>query len=208
MKMKLQHDDLAHYLAADEIIDFGYDISREVTELAYDITTYSENEIDYVKNAYEYVRDQISHSADVSGKIVTCTASEVLKAKEGICFAKSHLLAAILRSNLIPAGFCYQRLILDDDTAPQLILHGLNAVYLESLDQWIRLDARGNKPGVNAQFSTTDEQLAFPVRSEKGEEDIPVIFAKPDANVIAALKKYQSFELLWENLPAEVNQGL
>lgn len=41
----------------------------------------------------------------------------------GICFAKSHLLAALLRCKSIPAGFCYQKLILDDETAPVLIYH-------------------------------------------------------------------------------------
>ena len=80
--------------------------------------------------AYEYVRDMISHSADISADTVTCSASEVLKAGHGICFAKSHLLAAILRSKSVPAGFCYQKLILDDETAPVLIYHGLNGVYL------------------------------------------------------------------------------
>ena len=84
------------------------------------------------------------------------------------------------------------------------ILHGLNAVYIEESDKWIRLDARGNKPGVNAQFSFDDEQLAFPVRSEKGEEDIPIIFAEPDKNVISVLTESQDFETLWTNLPIEL----
>lgn len=201
MKLQPQFNDLSPYLQANNIIDFGYEISREVTELSYDITTYSENEMDYIKNAYEYVRDKISHSADMNGKIVTCSASEVLLAKEGICFAKSHLLASILRCNLIPTGFCYQRLILDDESAPYLILHGLNAVYIEQLKKWIRLDARGNKPGVDAQFSFEQEKLAFPVRVEKGEEDIPIIFASPDKNVIEALTNKKSLKDLWANLP-------
>ena len=47
-------------------------------------------------------------------------------AKEGICYAKSHLLAAILRANLFPTGFCYQRLVLDDKTDSRFVLHGLN----------------------------------------------------------------------------------
>ncbi len=55
---------------------------------------------------------QIGCSADINGKVVTCKASEVLRYKEGICNAKAHLLATILRANGIPSGFCYQRLIL------------------------------------------------------------------------------------------------
>jgi len=40
--------------------------------------------------------------------VVTCSASEVLREGTGICFAKSHLLAALLRAVGIPAGLCYQ----------------------------------------------------------------------------------------------------
>ena len=201
MQIKPQYNDLTPYLAASDIIDFDCDIIKDLT---YDITIRSENIVDFIKNAYEYVRDEISHSADIDGKVITCKVSDVLKAREGICYAKSHLLAAILRCNHIPAGFCYQRLILDDDSAPYLILHGLNAVYIEESDKWIRLDSRGNKPGVNAQFSFDDEQLAFPVRSEKGEENIPIIFAEPDKNVISVLTESQDFETLWANLPIEL----
>lgn len=198
MQLIPQYSDLKAYLESSEIIDFGYQISREITDLSYDITTYSKDEIDYIKNAYEYVRDNIAHSADIKGGIVTCSASEVLRAKEGICFAKSHLLAAILRCNLIPTGFCYQRL------TTHLILHGLNAVYIESLKRWVRLDAGGNKSAVNAQFSLDNEKLAFPVRTDKGEEDIPIVFASPDKNVITALKINKSFDSLWANLPTKL----
>ena len=151
------------------------------------------------------MRDSVSHSADIQGKTITCRASEVLMAKEGICYAKSHLLAAILRYNKIPTGFCYQRLILDDESSSYLVIHGLNAVYVDRLAKWVRLDARGNKPGVNAQFSLEQEKLAFPIRSEKGEEDIPVIFAKPDENVVRALTSSKNFETLWDNLPNKLH---
>ena len=133
--MKLQFSDLARYLEANEIIDFECRDSCEITNLALEIKANSEDEISYIKNAFEYVRDSISHSADIQGNIVTCKASEVLRTKEGICYAKSHLLAALLRCNQIPTGFCYQRLILDDETAPYLIIHGLNAVYIEKFDK-------------------------------------------------------------------------
>lgn len=202
MQIIPQYNDLKPYLEADEIIDIN---SKEIIELSSNISTYSKNEIEYIKNAYEFVRDKISHSADIQGKVVTCKASDVLRTGEGICFAKSHLLAAILRCHLIPTGFCYQRLILDDNTEPQIILHGLNAVYIESLGKWIRLDARGNKVGVNAQFSLEREKLAFPVRTEKGEEDIPIIYANPDKNVLAALTKNKDLSVLWANLPTTLS---
>ena len=169
--------------------------------LSDDLMKKSTNNIDFIKSAFEYVRDNVGHSADIKGTVVTCKASDVLKFKEGICYAKSHLLAALLRYQKIPTGFCYQRLILCDETAPYLILHGLNAVYIKELDKWIKLDPRGNKAGVDAQFSLDEEKLAFYPRAEKGEEDIPDIFATPDANVIKALTENKTLADLWANLP-------
>ncbi len=100
-------------------------------ELADTLFKKAGNELDFIRKAYEFVRDNISHSADINEDIITCTASGVLKAGHGICFAKSHLLAALLRCKSVPAGFCYQKLILDDETSPVLIYHGLNGVYIK-----------------------------------------------------------------------------
>ena len=163
MKIFPKSCDIREYLKADAVIDYN---DESVSSLADELYKQSEDNLDYIRNAYEYVRDRIPHSADVNAEEVACSASEVLKTGHGICFAKSHLFAALLRYKGIPAGFCYQKLILDDETAPELIIHGLNGVYLEDRKMWIRLDARGNKEGVNASFSITDEQLAFPVRLE------------------------------------------
>lgn len=136
--------------------------------------------------------------------MLTCSASEVLAAGHGICFAKSHLLAALLRCKSIPTGFCYQKLILDDETAPILIYHGLNGVYIKEYKMWIRLDARGNKEGVNAQFSLEREQLAFPIRAEKGEEDGFVIYPNPDVKILEKFKNNKTRTELWDDLPTEL----
>ncbi|MEM9191504.1 MAG: hypothetical protein AAGF12_20190, partial [Myxococcota bacterium] len=48
-------------------------------------------------------------------------------------------------------------------------LHGFNAVYLRGHDRWVRVDPRGNKPGVDAQFSLAEERLAFATDPSKGE---------------------------------------
>ena len=199
--MKAFSEDINEYLKCDEVIDFYY---NDVSKLADQLYSESESETEFVKMAYKYVRDMISHSADISADTVTCSASEVLKAGHGICFAKSHLLAAILRSKSVPAGFCYQKLILDDETAPVLIYHGLNGVYLREYGKWIRLDARGNKPGVNAQFSIDSEMLAFPIRPEKGEVDVPVIYADPDTEIVKTLQSYGLRSELWDNLPMKL----
>jgi transglutaminase-like putative cysteine protease len=191
-------DDISAYLKEDEVIDFNKSI---ITHLADKLYKISDSEVSYIKIVYEFVRDNISHSADINEDVITCSASEVLTARHGICFAKSHLLAALLRCKAVPTGFCYQKLILDDDTAPYLMYHGLNGVYLNEYKKWIRLDARGNKEGVNAQFSINKEQLAFPVRTEKGEEDGFIIYPDPDVKIIEKLNNNKTRTELWYNLP-------
>ncbi len=93
---------------------------------------------------------------------------------------------------------------LNDQEGTQLVLHGLNAVYLKSINQWIRLDARGNKEGINAQFSIETEKLAFNIRLEYGEVDDSLIYATPSENVIRVLKSSNSFTELIDKLPSDI----
>jgi len=129
---------------------------------------------------------------------VTWRASDVLRHKTGYCFAKSHLLVALLRANQIPAGFCYQRLSIDDRGAPYS-LHGFNAIYLPEIG-WYRTDPRGNKPGVNAQFSPPQEHLAYQPQLD-GEADFPAILAEPLAIVVTALQTYTTWDAMLPHLP-------
>lgn len=99
----------------------------------------------YAAAAYGFVRDAIPHSMDTGDPRVTWRASDVLAARTGICFAKSHALTALLRAAGIPAGLCYQRLTGSDDA--RLIVHGLVAVRLPGWDRWARQDPRGNTGG-------------------------------------------------------------
>ena len=201
MDIVLYSNTMDEYLKHDSVIDYN---NEAITELADTLFNKANNELDFIKTAYEFVRDTISHSADVNEDIVTCIASEVLNAGHGICFAKSHLLAALLRCKSVPAGFCYQKLILDDETAPVLIYHGLNGVYIKDYKKWIRLDARGNKTGVNAQFSIETEQLAFPIRPKMGEADSLIIYPDPDRKILEKLRQNKTRTELWENLPTEL----
>jgi transglutaminase-like putative cysteine protease len=142
-----------------------------------------------VKKTFEFVRDKISHSWDIQSSRITCRASEALYFKEGICYAKSNLLSAILRSRGIPVGFCYQRLTIGDTPDTGYCIHALNAVFLRSIERWVRLDARGNKVGVNAEFSLDDEKLAFLVREEYNEVDYSEIYKLPNPKTINTLKQ-------------------
>lgn len=199
--LTLYANEIEAYLRCDSVIDYD---NEAVLKLADTLFGQAENEEDFIRKTYAFVRDRIAHSADAGEDALTCAASEVLRAGHGICFAKSHLFAALLRCKAVPAGFCYQKLILDDETAPVLVYHGLNGVYLKEYRKWIRLDARGNKAGVNAQFSVETEQLAFAVRSEMGEEDDFVVYPDPDKKVVERLKKYRTRKELWKDLPVEL----
>lgn len=204
MKIVLYSDKMEDYLKQDDVIDYENEAVRKLADTLYQR---AENELEFIKTAYEFVRDHIAHSADSNEDEVTCTASEVLRAGHGICFAKSHLLASLLRCKAVPAGFCYQKLVLDDETAPVLIYHGLNGVYIKDFQKWIRLDARGNKAGVDAQFCVEKEQLAFAVRPEMGEEDGFIVYPNPDRKVLEKLRCYKTRAELWKDLPVELGYG-
>ena len=202
MKLIPEVNNLKEYLAPSQVIDYNIENIQNIAKKS--AANIENDDIHLAKTVYEYVRDEISHSFDINSDTVTCNASDVLKYKQGICYAKSHLLAAILRYLGIPTGLCYQKLIVDDTDKPWFSLHGLNAIYLKSLNKWIRVDARGNKKGVAAEFSIDTEMLAYTVREELGERDYPTIYAKANKNVIKALKHSNSREDLIKNLPPEL----
>lgn len=192
---------LNHYLLETPIINF---IHPSIKTLSDSLAQNYSDDISRTKAAFEYVRDHISHSFDISAEQVTCTASEVLEVGHGICYAKSHLLTAILRGMGISAGICYQKQqFLGKSVEPKMCLHALNAAYIASLQRWVRFDARGNKPGVNAQFSLEKEQLAFPLDFSMGEEDYAEIYAEPMPCIVAVLQEQKTCELLRAHLPQE-----
>ena len=157
------------YLCETECIDYGNLLVMEKVNI---LRAESMNSMEYVKRAYLFVRDEITHTWDIKETIVSKKASDVLRNKTGICWTKSCLLAALLRANGIPSGISYQRLTRsDEDDREGYIIHALNTVYICESDRWIRLDARGNKENVQAEFSVDQEILAFNVRPELGEID-------------------------------------
>ncbi len=186
---------MKEYLEATEIIDWQH---PDIVNLASRLARRKVDPVAIAKACFEWVRDEIKHSCDYQLNPVTCLASEVLQHRTGYCYAKSHLLAALLRANQIPAGFCYQRLSIFDDGAP-FSLHGLNAVYLPE-HGWYRMDARGNKQDVDAQFTPPREQLAFKLNFAE-EIDSDRVFAQPLDVVVQALQKYQQWDELLANLP-------
>lgn len=182
------------YLKSTDIIDWQTPaVLHHARGLAADIS----EPFKITRVCFEWVRDRIQHSGDHGADTTTCRASEVLVEGTGWCFAKSHLLAALLRSNGIPAGLCYQRLCRDDGNG--FTLHGLNAVHLPEIG-WYRIDARGNKSGVDAQFCPPEEKLAFSSQID-GEFDFPEIWPDPSPVVVECLNRHDGWEQVKANLP-------
>lgn len=188
---------MQEYLRATEIIDWHHaDImarARQLTEGC------GGDRIEIARRCFDWVRDHIQHSRDFNLNTVTLKASEVLAEGSGLCFAKAHLLAALLRANGMPAGLCYQRISLDGKGAPYY-LHGLNAVYLDGIG-WYRMDARGNsKPDVDAQCTPPLECLAYAIRVP-GEADYHEIWPDPLPVVVERLSTCKTVKAVLADLP-------
>jgi len=175
--------DSADFLASTDVVDWYH---ADVRTLAWFLAGGESDLVEVARRCFEWVRDEIRHSVDFGETTVTCAASEVLAQRTGFCYAKSHLLAALLRANGIPAGFCYQRLSIDG-VGPPFCLHGLNAVLLPA-HSWYRIDPRGNKPGVATQFTPLVERLAFSTQVP-GESTLPGIYAEPLPIVVETLRR-------------------
>jgi len=190
-----------NFLCESKYIDFSAPI---VTEKARALFGNIFDDIQKTRVAYEFVRDNIPHSFDINANIITAKASDVLLHSTGICHAKANLLAALLRSQGIPSGFCFQRLTRVNDDSKGYLVHCYNAVWLDG--HWVKLDARGNTNGKNAQFSMGEPILAFPCRSQYQEYFLPGIFAEPHAETMNVLERAVSLQDVLENLPDAVSE--
>lgn len=166
--------------------------------MALRLASNSKDDVEIAKKCFLYVRDEIRHSGDYQDDVTTYKASDVLEYKTGWCYAKSILLAALLRANNIPAGFGYQRLSCSEYLKDIYCLHGLNYIYLKGF-AWYRVDARGNKEGINATFNPPREQLAFDLAED--EFDLEKNYENPLPEVIDALKTYSSYDEMIHNFP-------
>lgn len=193
-----QENNIEEYLLFDEYVCLDDAMIQLVTSLIQD----KPNQIEQAKAIFEYVRDNIKHSADYQLNQVSIRACDVLNNGHGICYAKSNLLAAMMRYAKIPTGFCYQRLTVANDDSEGYCLHTLNAVYVNN--RWILLDARGNKKGVNAQFSLDKPKLAFLLKEQYDEKLYPTIYSKPLKCTMEILEKSTSLKYLISHLPTEI----
>lgn len=193
--VQLQSEPPSHYLGADAIIEADH---PDVVTLGQQLRDPQATDAEFARAAFDWVRDNIAHAYDAQDHRVTLTASQVLAEGVGLCYAKSNLLAAILRSQGIPTGLCYQRL---GDPEEGHVLHGLVAVRLD--DAWHRQDPRGNKDGIDAQFALGTEQLAYVIDETKGERDYPRVYVSAANEVVNALQ--DADDILTCPLPSELS---
>ena len=184
------------FLDENYYIDFSSTIIQaKAKTLFYGI----DDSVEKTKIAYEYVRDEIPHTFDIPSDIITAKASDVLLYSTGICHAKANLLAALLRAQNIPAGFCFQHLTLSSDDSLGYCVHCYNAIFTNN--RWIKVDARGNTNGINAQFSLNEPQLAFLNRSSYNEYFWNGIYSKPHLDTMLMLEKANSLQDILDNIP-------
>lgn len=183
-----------HFLRSTPIIDFHH---HTVLSLARELAVDTGDPVETGRRCFEWVRDEVRHSVDHRLNPVTCSASSVLAMRTGFCYAKSHLLVALLRANGIPAGLCYQRLRMEETGA--FFLHGLAAVFLPGAG-WYRIDPRGNRKGIDARFTPPVERLAFAIR-HPGEMDLPGVNPYPLPAIIEVLENCQTYEEVLARLP-------
>lgn len=185
----------AEFLAPCDVIDSTHSaVVAQAQRLARGV----EGNEAIARACFEFVRDNITHSGDARDDRVTCRASEVLELGTGWCFAKSHLLAALLRANGIAAGLCYQRLA-NDNREGAFTLHGLNAVWLPEYG-WYRCDPRGDKRGVSTAFLPPEARLAWPM-TVPGEMLFSEVLARPLPLIVDYLQGIHGWQAMVDSLP-------
>ncbi len=165
------------YLKPSAYLDY---LDPQIQAVILSLNQKASTEVDRIRAAFEFVRDEIGHSFDIQNREVT-------------------------RGMNIPSGISYQNLTLYEKPEDGYCIHALNTVYLKDLDKWIRLDARGNKEGINAQFSIEEEKLAFPIREQYGEWDYLTNYDEPHPEIISTLEKHNDcIEMYQMGLPEEL----
>lgn len=184
------------YLVDSDIVNFNHPTVQDLVNTFK--MRYKERNV-YAKEVFHYVRDEIFHTGDYGKGDTTLRASEVIEKGTGWCYAKSHLLVALLRANYIPAGFGYQRLSVEGGCKAPFSLHGFAFMFLKGYG-WFAVDPRGNNAEVHVAFEPPYSNLAFPLTCDE-EKTFIYCFDQPLREVVDALQTNPSFEQMCENFP-------
>ena len=193
--------DLGRYLEDTITVDWQ---TPSLTTRAQALLSGADDAEERLTRLFEFVRDEIPHSQDIETQAKTCRASEVLQEGTGLCYAKSHLLAAFCRIAGFPTGFCYVRLA-DDARPGRFNLHGFNGVYWRPSDRWVYLDARGDRGALRTECRLEPPwSLAYPPDPARGEGFLPSIYRRPGKRVVDLLERAPDLATVIRNLPSEL----
>lgn len=155
-----------------------------------------------VRDIFVYVRDRITHPADTGGRLVAASASETLKAREGLSYAQAHLLVALYRAAGVPAALRYQQV---ETPTGDLVLHGVATVWAPDISEtggFLLVDPRypENHPRHSGDFWRT-RALQPPF-----ERNLPMIHTDVTPSVAQALRAAtDAQELLRSGLPGPLS---
>ncbi len=210
--------------------DVRPDANADATDLNPADTSEAATAAARVERLFRFVRDEIIHSFDLDPETaerlatrrvegfppafvrrgIACRASEALALGHGLCFAKSHLLAALLRFAGHPTGFCYVKLA-DDERPGRFVLHGFVAVHWQPTGGWILLDPRGDRgcfddPGAIATECRFEApfSLAYLPDPERGESFLPFIYKRPGKRIVDFLERVPDEKTLRRSLPDSI----
>lgn len=193
-----ESDDLGRYL--EDTITIDWQTPELMTKAGELLEGVSDAEA-RVRRLFEFVRDEIDHSFEIETEGHPCRASEVLEAGHGLCYAKSHLLAGLLRYAGFPTGFCYTRLV-SSERPDRFVLHGFNAVYWREAASWIFLDARGDREDLATECRfEAPWSHAYDPDPDRGEAFLPFIYKRPAKRIIDLLERAPDLSAIRRNLP-------
>lgn len=193
-----ESDDLGRYLEDTITVDWQTPL---VMERASALIADRAAPEDRLRALFRFVRDEIDDAMDVRPERVACSASQVLREGQGLSYAKSHLLAGMLRYAGFPTGFCYARLRSGEGDGG-LRLHGFNAVFWQDPARWLFLDASGREGAPEAAVRFAPPwALSFVIDPAKGESLLPEILRRPGKRVVDLLERAPDFDAVVRNLP-------
>ncbi|MCH2187288.1 transglutaminase family protein [Myxococcota bacterium] len=194
--------ELGRYLEDTIVVDWQ---TPAVLERARDLVTGVEADADELKRVdvlFRFVRDQVGDALESEVESVACSASQVLHLGVGLAFSRCHLLAALLRSFGVPAGFGYQRLVRETGGTR---LHGFVGAWLARREIWVDLDPCGVAPGALSSSSPSPPQVDAGLMNpamEEAELTYPTVWARPVREVTDLLDQAPNLTAIRTRLPA------
>lgn len=181
-----ESDDLGRYLEDTITIDWQTPI---VSERATALLAGCDTPEARVEALFRFVRDEIADAVETPDAPLACSASQVLHAGAGLDYAKSHLLAALLRFAGVPTGFCYARLV-DPEHPGRFVLRGSNAIWWAPGACWVPLDASDGRgaAAVSVRFAPPWQLPTLPDPG-RGEGFLPAILRRPPRRIIDLLER-------------------